>query len=54
MWTVVHVDSLKIPFSFQLVGRQVDSPCDGIVGRDFLENTGHKFVIHQGLDVRDR
>jgi hypothetical protein len=38
--TVVNVDSLKIPFMFQLVSKQVDIPCDGILGRDFLENAG--------------
>ena len=42
MKTVVHVNSLKIPFSFQLVSRQVDIPCDGILGRDFLENTSRR------------
>jgi hypothetical protein len=36
--TVVNVDSLKIPFMIQLVSKQVDIPCDGILGRDFLEH----------------
>jgi len=34
--TVVSVDSLQIPFAFQLVSKQVDIPCDGILGRDFF------------------
>jgi hypothetical protein len=38
--TVVNADSLKIPFTFQLVSKQVDIPCDGILGRDFLEHAG--------------
>ena len=44
----MHVDSLKIPFSFQLVGKQVDSPCDGILGRDFFENTGAQICYASG------
>jgi hypothetical protein len=35
----VNVEYLKIPFTFQLVGKQVDI-CDGILGRDFLEHAG--------------
>jgi hypothetical protein len=38
--TVVTAGFLKIPFTFQLVNRQVDIPCDGILGRDFLEHSG--------------
>jgi len=46
--TVVHVESLKIPFSFQLVSKQVDISCDGILGRDFLENTGAQICYASG------
>ena len=38
--TVVKAGFLKIPFTFQLVSKQVDVPCDGILGRDFLERAG--------------
>jgi len=38
--TVINVGLLKIPFIFQLVNKQIDIPCDGILGRDFLENAG--------------
>ena len=40
--TVVKAGFLKIPFTFQLVSKQVDAPCDGILGRDFLERAGAK------------
>ncbi len=33
---------LKIPFTFQLFSKQVDVPCDEILGRDFLERAGAK------------
>ena len=46
--TVVHLDSLKMPFSFQLVGKQVDIACDGILGRDFFENTGAQICYASG------
>ena len=38
MKTVLNVDSLKIPFTYQLVSKQVDIPCDGILGTDSLED----------------
>jgi hypothetical protein len=46
--TIVNVDSLKIPFSFQLVGKQVDILCDGIVGRDFFEHAGAQISYASG------
>jgi hypothetical protein len=46
--TVVNVDSLKIPSTFQLVSKQVDIPCDGILGRDFLENAGATICYASG------
>jgi hypothetical protein len=46
--TVVNADSLKIPFTFQLVSKQVDVPCDGILGRDFLEHAGAQICYASG------
>ena len=34
--TVVNGDSLKISFTFHLVSKQVDIPCDGILRRFFF------------------
>ena len=48
MKAVVHVDCLKIPFSFQLLSKQVDISCDGILGREFLENTGAQICYASG------
>jgi hypothetical protein len=44
----VNVNSLKIPSSFQLVSKQVDIPCDGILGRDFLEHAGAQICYVSG------
>ena len=46
--TVVKADSLKIPFTFQLVNKQVDIPCDGILGRDFLQHAGAQIFYASG------
>jgi hypothetical protein len=46
--TVMNADFLKIPFPFHLVNKQVDIPCNGILGRDFLERRVHRFVMHRG------
>jgi len=46
--TVVKADSLKIPFTFQLVNKQVDIPCDGILGTDFLEHAGVQIFYASG------
>jgi hypothetical protein len=46
--TVVNVESLKIPFTFKLVSKQVDIPCDGILGRDFLERAGAQISYAPG------
>jgi hypothetical protein len=46
--TIANVYSLKIPFTFQLVSKQVDIPCDGIVGRDFLEYVGAQICYASG------
>ena len=34
----VELNSSSIVHGFQLVNKQVDIPCDGILGRDFLQN----------------
>jgi hypothetical protein len=34
--------SVKIPFTYQLVDKRIDLPCDGILGRDFLTHAGAK------------
>jgi hypothetical protein len=53
--TVVNVDYLKIPFTFQLVGKQADIPCNGILGRDFLEHAGAQICYGvRDLDAVDR
>jgi hypothetical protein len=46
--TVVKADFLKIPFTLQLVNKQVDIPCDGILGRDFLEHAGAQICYASG------
>jgi hypothetical protein len=46
--TVVNADFLKIPFTFHLVSKQVDIPCDGILGRDFLEKAGAQICYASG------
>ena len=42
MQTVLKAGFLKIPLTFQLVSKQMDVPCDGILGRDFLDRAGAK------------
>ena len=46
--TVVKADFLKIPFTLQLVNKQVDIPCDGILGRDFLQHAGAQICYASG------
>jgi hypothetical protein len=38
----IRLGSKSITHSFQLVNKQVDIPCDGILGRDFFQRTGAK------------
>jgi transposase InsO family protein len=49
--TVVNADFLKIPFTFHLVSKQVDIPCDGILGRDFLKKAGAQICYASGTLV---
>jgi hypothetical protein len=46
--TVVNADFLKIPFTFHLVSKHVDIPCEGILGRDFLKKTGAQICYASG------
>jgi hypothetical protein len=46
--TTVNAYFLKIPFPFQLVSRQVDIPCDEILGRDLLEHAGSQICYASG------
>jgi hypothetical protein len=44
----MYEGTVKIPFTFQLVGRQVDIPCNSILGRDFLTYTGANISYEKG------
>ena len=44
----IYEGAVKIPFTFQLVGKQVDISCDGIVGRDFLTRAGANISYEKG------
>ena len=39
---------LSVPFTFQLLGKQVDIQCDGKLGRDFLTHAGAKICYESG------
>jgi hypothetical protein len=45
---VMYEGTAEIPFAFQLVGKQVDIPCDGILGRDFLTRAGANICYEKG------
>ena len=40
--TKIRLGSKSITHSFQLVSKQVDIPCDGILGRDFFQRARAK------------
>jgi hypothetical protein len=44
---VMYEGSVRIPF--QLVDKQMDFLCDGIIGRDFLAHTGAKICYKTGI-----
>lgn len=46
---VMYEGSVRIPFPFQLVDKQIDLPCDGILGRDFLAHAGAKICCETGI-----
>ena len=50
---MVNGDFLKISFTFHLVSKQVDIPCDGIFGRDFFEKAGIDLLCVGDTDVRN-
>jgi hypothetical protein len=39
----IELSNTSIVNDFDLVNKQVDIPCDGILGRDFLQRTSAKF-----------
>ena len=41
----VEVSNRSIVHDFQLVNKQVDIPCDGILGRDFLKRAKAKILL---------
>ena len=45
---VLYEESVNIPFTFQLVDKRVDLPCDGIIGRDFLAHAGASICYETG------
>ena len=45
---VLYEGSVRIPFTFQLVNKRVDLPCDGIIGRDFLAHAGARICYETG------
>jgi len=45
----MYEGSVRIPFTFQLVDKQIDLPCDGIIGRYFLAHTGAKTCYGTGI-----
>jgi len=45
---VLYEESVRIPFTFQLVDKRVDLPCDGIIGRDFLAHAGERICYETG------
>jgi hypothetical protein len=46
---IMYEGTVKIPFTFELVGKQVDIPCDGILGTDFLTRAGANICYEKGL-----
>jgi hypothetical protein len=47
--TVMYGGSVRIPFTYQLVDKRIDLPCDGITGRDFLAHAGAKICCETGV-----
>jgi hypothetical protein len=58
--TRIREGNAEIPFTFQLVSKQVDVSCDGILGRDFLQQaqaqicfkTGNLTFQYEGFEIR--
>jgi asparagine synthetase A len=52
----IELSNSSIVHDFQLVNKQVDIPCDGILGRDFLKTHKGKsllFIVNCNLERRD-
>jgi hypothetical protein len=47
--TVMYEGSVRKPFTFQLLDKRIDLPCDGILGRDFLAHAGAKICYETGI-----
>jgi hypothetical protein len=45
----IELNKSSILHDFQLVNKQVDIPCDGILGRDFLQSTGEMVAMNREL-----
>jgi len=45
----VELGNSSIVHDFQLVNKQVDIPCDGILGRDFLKRAREKFAMNREM-----
>lgn len=45
----IEISNSSIAHDFQLVNKQVDIPCDGILGRDFHQRTRTKFAMNREL-----
>ena len=45
--TRIQAEGLEIPYSFQLVSRQIDLRGDGILGRDFLRQCRLTSVVRR-------
>ena len=48
---VPYEGSVRTQFIFQLADKQVDHPCDGILGRDFLAHKGAKICYETGTST---
>ena len=46
---VIYEGSVRILFTFQLVDKRTDLPCDGILGRDCLAHAGAKICYETGI-----
>jgi hypothetical protein len=45
---VMYEGSVRIPFTFEIVDKRVDFPCDGILRRDFLVRAGANICYEKG------
>jgi len=46
---VMYEGSVRISFTFELVDKRIDLPCDGILEIDFLAHTGAKICYETGI-----